>query len=256
MRKDHFYLNYPDAKNIIVCGDIHGEFNTLVNKLCVQYRMTDTVLIVAGDCGFGFHKPGYYADMLRKNSGRLSKSNNWIVFVRGNHDNPAYFDGKTYAYKRMIAIPDYTVIQACGKSILCVGGGISIDRHFRILKIHNNPNLACNIYWDNEPPVFDDVMLETVGKKYSVDTVISHTAPSFCELKSKGMLEKFAEYDPTLLEDVQKERSTMDKIFNRLINDGHPLDNWLYGHFHQSKNEVIDGVHFRMLDIMELFQIV
>ena len=78
MRKVHFYLNYPDAKNIIVCGDIHGEFNTLVNKLCVQYRMTDTVLIVAGDCGFGFHKPGYYADMLRKNSGRLSKTNNWI----------------------------------------------------------------------------------------------------------------------------------------------------------------------------------
>ena len=256
MRKDHFYLNYPDAKNIIVCGDIHGEFNTLVNKLCVQYRMTDTVLIVAGDCGFGFHKPGYYADMLRKNSGRLSKSNNWIVFVRGNHDNPAYFDGKTYAYKRMIAVPDYTVIQACGKSILCVGGGISIDRHFRILKIHNNPNLACNIYWDNEPPVFDDVMLETVGKKYSIDTVISHTAPSFCELKSKSMLEKFAKYDPTLLEDVKKERSTMDKIFNRLIGDGHHLDNWLYGHFHQSKNEVIDGVYFRMLDIMEFSLVV
>ena len=36
MRKVHFYLNYPDAKNIIVCGDIHGEFNTLVNKLCVH----------------------------------------------------------------------------------------------------------------------------------------------------------------------------------------------------------------------------
>ena len=176
MRKVHFYLNYPDAKNIIVCGDIHGEFNTLVNKLCVQYRMTDTVLIVAGDCGFGFHKPG--------------------------------------------------------------------------------PNLACNFYWENEPPVFDDVMLETVGKKYSIDTVISHTAPSFCELKSKGMLEKFAEYDPTLLEDVQKERSTMDKIFNRLIGDGHPLDNWLYGHFHQSKNEIIDGVHFRMLDIMEFSPVV
>ena len=124
-----FNLNFPFAKNIIVSGDIHGEFNTLVFKLCVRYQMRDTLLIIAGDCGFGFEKPGYYTNMLKENSGRLSKANNWIVFVRGNHDNPAYFNGKTFAYKRMIAVPDYTVIQACGKSILCIGGGISIDRN-------------------------------------------------------------------------------------------------------------------------------
>lgn len=82
---------FPDAKNVVVCGDIHGEFNASVFKLCIQYKMTDTVLIVAGDCGFGFDKPGYYDNIFKRNSSKLSKTNNWVVMVRGNHDDPAYF---------------------------------------------------------------------------------------------------------------------------------------------------------------------
>lgn len=39
---------FPDAKQIVVCGDIHGDFNLLVHKMCVTYDMHDTLLIVAG----------------------------------------------------------------------------------------------------------------------------------------------------------------------------------------------------------------
>ncbi len=52
--------SYPDVKTVIICGDIHGNFEGIVHKLCVQFGCTDTLLIVAGDCGFGFEKPGYY----------------------------------------------------------------------------------------------------------------------------------------------------------------------------------------------------
>ncbi len=62
----------------------------------------------------------------------MNQANNWIVFVRGNHDNPAYFEGTTFSYKRFIAVPDYTILQACNHSILCVGGAISIDRIYHI----------------------------------------------------------------------------------------------------------------------------
>ena len=76
------------ATNVVISGDIHDEFTQLVHKLCVQYAMHDTLLTVAGDCGFGFDNPGYYDEMVKKNSRRMSEANNWIVFVRGNHDNP------------------------------------------------------------------------------------------------------------------------------------------------------------------------
>ena len=125
---DIYTLSFPHAKSVLVSGDIHGEFNQLVHKLCVQYAMRDTLLIVAGDCGFGFDNLGYYDEMVKKNSRRMSEANNWIVFVRGNHDNPAYFDGETFRHRRFIAVPDYSIIQACGHTILCVGGAISIDR--------------------------------------------------------------------------------------------------------------------------------
>ena len=56
-------LEYKEAKQVVVSGDIHGDFKGIVYKLCIQYGLTDTLLIVAGDCGFGFEKQGYYKYM-------------------------------------------------------------------------------------------------------------------------------------------------------------------------------------------------
>lgn len=106
-----FSLSFPEAKTIIVSGDIHGNFNQLVFKLCIQYQLTDTLLIVAGDCGFGFEKKEYYEQIVRRNAKRMNQDNNWIVFVRGNHDNPAYFDGAMLNFKRFVAVPDYSILQ-------------------------------------------------------------------------------------------------------------------------------------------------
>ena len=88
MTKQILSFDYPEARSLVVCGDIHGAFEEVVFKLCVQYSMTDTLLIVAGDCGFGFEKPGYYEQIFYKISGRLTKANNWVVMIRGNHDDP------------------------------------------------------------------------------------------------------------------------------------------------------------------------
>lgn len=54
------HYDYPRVKSVVVCGDIHGEFEKLVYQCCVRYKMRDTLIIVAGDCGFGFHAPIYY----------------------------------------------------------------------------------------------------------------------------------------------------------------------------------------------------
>ena len=103
-----------------------GSSNLLVNKVCVQYQMKETPVIVAGDCGFGFERKGYYENIVKRNAKRVNESNNWFLFIRGNHDNPAYFDGKTFRHKRFTCIPDYSVVKATGHTILCVGGAISV----------------------------------------------------------------------------------------------------------------------------------
>ena len=259
-----FTLSFPEAKGLVISGDVHGDFNQLVFKLCVQYRMRDTLLIVAGDCGFGFEKRESYENMVKRNGKRMNEANNWIVFVRDNHDNPAYFDGRTFKHKRFIAVPDYAIIQACSHTILCVGGAISIDRQYRMdawkgkrkysttgeVSIDDS---AKNVYWRNEAPLYDEKKMEAICSQFTIDTVVTHTAPSFCELFTKGNLHHWIQNDDTLLDDVEAERAAMDKLHEQLVRDHHPVSHWFYGHFHQSWHNSIDGILFRMLDIMEFY---
>ena len=82
MKKQIQTYCYPAANSVVVCGDIHGAFEEMVFKLCVQYGITDT-LFVAGNCGFGFEKPGYFEQIFTKVSRLLTKANNWIAMIRG-----------------------------------------------------------------------------------------------------------------------------------------------------------------------------
>ena len=132
INKQILTFNYPEAKGVVVCGDIHGAFEEMVFKLCVRYGKTDTLLIVAGDCGFGFEKPGYYEQIFTKVSRRLTKASNWVVMIRGNHDDPAYFQEQRIHHERFRSIPDYSIVTSCGHTILCIDGAISIDRTYRL----------------------------------------------------------------------------------------------------------------------------
>lgn len=53
MNSFHTYA-FPNAKSIIVCGDIHGEFNAVIYKLCIQYQMTELLPETMQE-GYGRH---------------------------------------------------------------------------------------------------------------------------------------------------------------------------------------------------------
>ena len=247
---------FPKAKGIVVSGDIHGDFTKLVYKVCIQYNMTDTLIVVAGDCGFGFERYGFYENIYNRCRERLAKANNWFVFVRGNHDNPAYFYGEKVNYKRWKAIPDYSLIKACGHTILCVGGAKSVDRTYRMTSkyFHLKPKelLSPNVYWYNERPVYDEERLDEIDKICAIDTVITHTAPSFCELSSHHGIQDWLIHDEDLYDDLKKERKAMDDLHAYIYAHNHPLQYWFYGHFHESWHSEIEGVKYSMLDCMEL----
>ena len=250
---------YPDAKSLVICGDIHGDFVPLVYEITVRYGMRDTLVIVAGDCGFGFEKPDAYNNIFRRIEKRLVQNNCWIAMVRGNHDDPAYFelqaDGNTLIHHaRWQTVPDYTVIQACGRMVLCVGGAVSVDRQIRMREMERH--LGKRYYWPNETVRYDAEALEAIRDAgLKVDTVVTHTAPSMCEFQSKQGLATWAQCDATLLDDCKAERAAMDDIIVHLKHDKHPLERWYYGHFHNSWHSEIDGVWFTMLDIMELLEV-
>ncbi|MDR1762782.1 MAG: hypothetical protein LBR64_02325 [Dysgonamonadaceae bacterium] len=89
-------------------------------------------MIVCGDIGMGFQKDEYYFLMFKKLNLKLSRNNNHLVMFRGNHDNPDYFNGSFKKYRYIHIIPDYTVVSVLSINVLCVGGPVSVDRHYRI----------------------------------------------------------------------------------------------------------------------------
>ena len=245
---------YPFAKQVIVCGDIHGNFGQMVHKLCTLKKHTDTLLIVAGDCGFGNKTFGYYENEYMRLERKLRKNNNWIAFVRGNHDDPSYFEEKKIDFKRWRTVPDYAVIQAAGHNILCIGGAISLTRALDIENDEYRSRKDIALYWKDEAPSFKPEAIDRLPEEISIDTIVTHTAPSRCELTSKAEIERLSIelHDPTLLRDCTNERKTMDDIESHLRAHGHPLQNWFYGHFHASWTKNMDGTTFNMLDVMEL----
>lgn len=198
-----------------------------------------------------------------------------MLFQRGNHDNPDLFDGKIIAHKRFVAIQDYSVIQAYAlndltlskptNTVLCIGGAISIDRTWRKQKMlglaltykrfhacdmDHAIKHAQQLYWKNEPPCFDENAINALLEaRIRINAVCTHTCPSFCEPTTKNGIATFISFDPELVSDIDAERETMTKLWDRLRHDGHPLHTWCYGHYHYHHRTMSEDVRFVMLDM-------
>ncbi|MEG0994021.1 MAG: metallophosphoesterase [Bacteroidales bacterium] len=250
------YIISEKSKSIYVCGDIHGDFKCLIGQI-QKSNLENSVLIVAGDCGIGFEEDRYYRSLYGSLHEILEERQFLILLVRGNHDDPAYFDGKQIDYDFMKAIPDYSVIQTNDRNILCVGGAISVDRESRkgwllSQRIKGREN-ARRIYWSTEAPLFDSQALALIAERgIKIDTVITHSAPSICKPPLKKNFYDFVLLDDSLEKDVFDERETLDRLRQALIEDHHPLRYWYYGHFHASHTEFIDSTTFILLDIQEI----
>ena len=95
-------------------------------------NLSNSVLICAGDIGVGFKNIEYYNKMFSTLNAVLRKMNSVLYCIRGNHDDPSYFNDNKINKSNIKLIKDYSVISVGDKNILCVGGAVSIDRKYRI----------------------------------------------------------------------------------------------------------------------------
>jgi predicted phosphodiesterase len=243
-------IHLDNIQTLVFCGDIHGEFETIVYKL---NNLTDTALIVCGDIGMGFYKDEYYFSLFKKLNLKLLKNRNHLLLFRGNHDNPDYFNGTFKQYKHLFLIPDYTVLEINGlANVLCIGGATSIDRSYRI---HEELRGKRKTYWgDAELPCFDEQKLKEINRIYAdnIQIVATHTCPSFAYPTTKQSIKEWLNVDEGLNETLDKERNTMDNIFKALQKGQKNITDWYYGHFHEHKLEQHEGVNFRLCDCGEM----
>ena len=242
MEKEISVLEIENVDDLYLCGDIHGEFPKLVADLN-NFEIKNSAIIVLGDCGFGFKNPGYYPHIYQKKlKKRLDRQNNIILCIRGNHDDPRYFDDPEFIpdMPRIKTLPSNTVLKIKGYNILCIGGAISVDREERIkdnLKIKPK-HPKC--YWPEEKINYiNDI--ENIGCR--VDIVLSHTAP----MSFDPPLLRNSKMDEALWEDILESRNYLEKINSRV-----KPSKWFFGHFHKSLSSSTGSTVWRCLDCHEI----
>jgi UDP-2,3-diacylglucosamine pyrophosphatase LpxH len=223
-------------KPILVVGDIHGEWIALFKKI-ESLDLRDCTLICVGDLGVGFKVS--HAKEIRA----LQFANDFFVArdiqflsIRGNHDNPAYFNGEIQTFSNLRLVPDYHVETINDKKFLFVGGAISIDRKLRKLWFS---------YWSDEAFKLDH------SKIQRCDVLITHSAPTWSgPIEKNGMLATFCQKDSTLWDECMEERKQHDILVKLTGAKRHYC-----GHFHQHSVIDFDDCVSTILDILQIAEI-
>jgi predicted phosphodiesterase len=253
-------------KPIYAIGDLHGRFELLVIELKANYTLRGSNLIVCGDIGMGFSKKEYYERTLKSLNKTMESYDVNLYLFRGNHDDPSYFDGNTKTYSNIVLLKDYTILKNSARTILCVGGGLSVDRYNRIKDYERRKDIFSSVipmckkeelkqlvlpsYWEDELPTFTEENKKELSESNElirIDTVCTHTSPSFCFKRDKKGLEYWFGLDDDLEKDLDKEREVLTLLYNCLRENQYPIKDWVYGHFHAHNVEDINGIIFTAL---------
>lgn len=241
---------------ILYLGDIHCNFN-LVNQYLNLYKIKDAHIIQVGDFGVGFKPLKRERNVLEILNTSLKKKNVILYAIRGNHDNPKYFENDPFELSNIKLVKDYTVLELEGKRILCIGGACSIDRNITKTKEQKNGNydfVMGQEWFYGEEFKYDDSKLVDLR---NINIVVTHTAPDYCNPDNGNgfgaFVDRYIKDDPTLGTDLIAERRDMTLAFQtiKMYND---ITLHLYGHFHRSDYTTIGGTQHRVLGIGELWE--
>ena len=188
---------------------------------------TEDYLIVCGDFGFLFY--GNVTEQL--NLTTLNQMPGTLLFVDGNHENfplinsypvKEWNGGKVHVIDSSIFhLIRGQIFNINGNSIFTMGGGVSIDKAYRI------PGFT---WWSEEMP--SDEELQTGLNKlkevdWKVDYIFTHTAPNTIQ----DIVIKDVVFKP-----YNKLSAYLEDVKNKL-----QYSHWYFGHYH--KNETILNNH-------------
>lgn len=228
-------ISLDKNKPLVFLGDHHGDWRELFFRI-QMLKLKDCYIISVGDCGIGFIRKEQQLGQIKMLNEEFKANNIYFKAIRGNHDDPSYFKGEDrIRLENFELIEDYSTFEYNTKKIHFIGGAVSIDRTGRQEGIS---------YWKGEGVNFDKEKCE------KSDILVTHTAPSHCFPQTLNeMVYGWVREDSHLLKDLADERAVMDEIFKLCSPSLH-----VYGHFHSSCTERVNGCVSKLLNIDELWE--
>jgi hypothetical protein len=221
------------SKPIYIVGDIHGKWDQLFLKIKAS-EIRNFTLIGVGDLGVGFLNTERQARQFDYINSFFGGKGIDFIGIRGNHDDPAYFDGSV-DFSNFKLLLDYTSLTLNDKEFLFVGGAVSIDRKIRKEGVS---------YWTNEKFILD------YSKIKRCDVLITHSAPSWSGPFDRDGISGWCDRDETLWDECLQERKDHDVLI-KLCGASHHY----CGHFHVISSVDFDGCVSTILDELEIGEI-
>jgi len=197
-----FLLN----KEIVILGDVHGNFKELKYILEDWIQPKPKLAILCGDIGL------FWPRSLPEHNKIFSDIDMKILFIDGNHDrhdiwqteNSPIIDSLKASGKYYM--PRGSIERIMNQNFLFLGGALSIDKLFRL------PYIS---WWPEEELSQKDY--EKIDKNVPIDVVISHDIPNSFKFKQLDRFEK---------QDEQTRR-----ILDIILHEKKPKE-WFFGHHH------------------------
>lgn len=215
------------------------------------------VFAILGDSTFGMCKDAYYDTLLKKIQEYLEADNNYLVFIRGNHDDPSFYekDMDKFKYDRIKFISDYTVLKTKQGNSLCIGGGISVDRTWRQKQMsHINrfkKDFKRLLWWDKENvQPYSEIIAELKENGLEINSILTHTFPIELireDRKEDYLSSAWFKQDETLQNDIIKESQYLENLIKDLIANGNNIKWWAHGHYHKGE---LSSIYLNNQDIL------
>lgn len=235
---------------IIAIGDIHGEFDKFYFELEKFFDGREAEqgvnFVQVGDFGIGFNPLREWKELLpiRK---ILKINNSKLSVIRGNHDNPAYWDSLIgFQSDGLIEfVPDNTIRKIDDKICYFAGGAISIDRTRRRQGLD---------YWRGEEYNIDRKTFNLAGEH--IDILFTHDVYHGCSpfTVNNHIVNYFKEIDDNLEGDLLLHNSRMETLYSEIIKTN-PNFAWYHGHYHESHLTVNGEQKTHSLNIFEFKEV-
>lgn len=236
-RRNRFMKVFELNGSIDFIGDSHGDMRAIIRWLDGN---TDN-LIHLGD--FGYYGKIHDAFMFRLGE-ELNKEGKWMYIVRGNHEYP-YFDNNFFGGESggVTLVKDNSILHwnDTDENILVNGGGISLNRE------------DCKVgvdYWPDE--IFKAEPLKDNSIK--INHLLTHVSigeVTGISIEHPFVL-AFAANDADLIHDLYQEQADVRNYVDNLIEGGHNIKTWHYGHYHRVIQSEYRNIKCRGLAINEI----
>ena len=212
-------------RNIVLCGDVHNNWTYFFYQIDTK-KIDHTDIFVLGDCCIGGQNLNNEMKKLNYLNDELKKDDNNLYLLRGNHDDPDFFDkdfiqANNLKFSNLFLLSDNDLIIKDDIQFIIFGGAVSVDRHMRIKQ-----NL--NFYF-NEGFFYDKYKLDNLIQKIDKNKkiiILAHDVPHRdIYVNPYGLKERFDTTDEVILQ-VIKHTDILKDTFNYLIHNGLTIQDW------------------------------